>query len=209
MQATTNQNDWGREIRAKSSEKHSNSTPWVSVTMPDDPALGGKTVGCDVVLGVEYPEVTGSSDFQTVARKMDRNLTLQLAATPGAGRSYDSWWWEGTVGGMVLLLVCALIWWACRAGCSGRRIRRDCCRRIVRLRRWGETYGPGILDAGDWRLILAVMPTEQPPTENYRGATSAVLPLEYAHRPQTSRLPLGGAGPGLPGDHDQLYRSAW
>jgi hypothetical protein len=77
--------------------------------MPDDPALGGKTVGCDVVLGVEYPEVTGSSDFQTVARKMDRNLTLQLAATPGAGGSYDSWWWEGTVGGMVLLLVCALI----------------------------------------------------------------------------------------------------
>jgi hypothetical protein len=109
LQATTNQNDWGREISAKSSEKHSSSTPWVAVTMPDDPALGGKTMACDVVLGVEYPEVTGSSSFQTVASKMNRNLTLQLASTPGAGGSYNDWWWEGTVGGMAVLLVCALV----------------------------------------------------------------------------------------------------
>jgi len=109
VQATTNQNDWGSSISAKSSEKHSNSTPWVSVTMPDDPALGGKTVACDVMLGVEYPEVTGSSNFQTVATKMNRNLTLQLASTPGAGGSYDGWWWEGTVLGMAVLLVCAQI----------------------------------------------------------------------------------------------------
>jgi hypothetical protein len=109
LQAKTNQNDWGSSISAKSSEKHSSSTPWVSVTMPDDPGLGGKTVGCDVLLDVEYPEVTGSSSFQTVRTNMNRNLTLQLASTPGAGGSYDGWWWEGTVLGMVVLLVCAVI----------------------------------------------------------------------------------------------------
>lgn len=109
LQAKTNQNDWGSSISAKSSEKHSSSTPWVSVTMPDDPSLGGKMVACDVLLDVEYPEVTGSSSFQTVRTNFNRNLTLQLASTPGAGGSYDGWWWEGTVLGMVLLLVCAVI----------------------------------------------------------------------------------------------------
>jgi hypothetical protein len=106
--ATTNENNWGQTISAKSSEKNSGSTPWVAVSLPDDPSLAGKAVTCDIALDVAFPEATGSSNFQTVSRKMGRQVTMQLAQTPGAGASYNDWWWEGTVGGLVLLLACAL-----------------------------------------------------------------------------------------------------
>jgi hypothetical protein len=107
--ATTNQNDWGSTINAKSSEKDGSSTPWVKVTIPDDPTLVGKNVTCDLKLNVTYPAFTGGSNFQTTASKMSRSLSLALAPTPGAGGSYSGWWWEGTVGGMVVMLVCTVV----------------------------------------------------------------------------------------------------
>ena len=118
--ASTNQNDWGSTISAKSSEKSSSSTPWVAVTFPSDAALAGKDVTCDVALHVNYPHFTGSSSFQTMSANMNRNLTLHLAPTVGAGGSYNEWWWEGTVGGMGLMLLCALLLLASARGLQKR-----------------------------------------------------------------------------------------
>jgi hypothetical protein len=107
--ATANQNDWGSTISAKSSEKDSTSTPWVAVTIPEDPTLVGKNITCEMNLNVTYPAFSGGSSFQTTTSKMSRNVSLALAPTIGAGDSYNSWWWEGTVGGMAVVLVCTLL----------------------------------------------------------------------------------------------------
>jgi hypothetical protein len=102
--ATTNQNDWGSTISAKSSEKDTSSTPWVALTLPGEKKLAGKTVGCDIDLNVEYPAATGSSSFRTTSSKMHRGLKLVLAEA-GAGDSYTAVWWVGTLAGLVLALL--------------------------------------------------------------------------------------------------------
>jgi hypothetical protein len=107
--ATTNQKDWGSTISAKSSEKDSTSTPWVTVIIPDDPTLVGKNVTCDLDMNVTYPMFTGGSNFQTTTARMSRSLSLALAPTPGAGGNYSTWWWEGTVAGMAVMLVCTVM----------------------------------------------------------------------------------------------------
>ena len=109
VEATTNQKEWSSTIHAKSSEKDSSTTPWVRVSLPQDSSLAGKTVTCDIGLNVTYPAYTGSKSFQTTSSNMARSVTLALAPTIGAGRSYDGWWWEGTVGGMGLILVCTVM----------------------------------------------------------------------------------------------------
>lgn len=103
----TNQNDWGMTIHAKSSEKSSNSTPWVGVTVPADATLGGKPVSCDIKLAVEFPHMQGSSTFMTHARVMQRNVSLNLAPA-GAGKSYVSLWWQSTLAGAGLTLLCSI-----------------------------------------------------------------------------------------------------
>jgi hypothetical protein len=106
--ATTNQNDWGSTISAKSSEKNSSATPWVNVLVPEDASLAGKTATCDIQMNVEYPALAGSSNFQRTTSKMHKSVTMQLAPAAGAGSNYNEWWWEGTVGGMALILLCVL-----------------------------------------------------------------------------------------------------
>jgi hypothetical protein len=107
--ATTNQKDWGSTISAKSSETDSTSTPWVQVIIPDDPTLVGKNVTCDLDMNVTYPAFTGGSNFQTTTSRMSRSVSLALAPTTGAGVSYNGWWWQGTVAGMAVMLVCTII----------------------------------------------------------------------------------------------------
>jgi hypothetical protein len=107
VNASTNDNSWGGTIYAKSSEKSSNSTPWVVLTLPVDTALTGKTVGCEIDLGVEYPEAAGSS-FQTTTRKMRRSVRLELASA-GAGDTYRTLWWASTLTGVGLTLLAGLL----------------------------------------------------------------------------------------------------
>ncbi len=104
----TNQNDWGMTIYAKSSEKNTNSTPWVGVTIPDEASLAGKAVKCDINIAVQYPRMQGSGTFETAAKNMQRNVSLNLAPR-SAGTSYVSLWWESTLTGIGLTLVCSLI----------------------------------------------------------------------------------------------------
>ena len=101
--AVANQNDWGSVIEVKGSEKSSASRPWVSFTLPDDHALAGKTLTCDIAMDVEYPEVRGDSSFMTEEISLGRSITVR-AAPAGAGVLYATWWWQGTVAGMGLLL---------------------------------------------------------------------------------------------------------
>jgi hypothetical protein len=105
VSAKTNQNDWGSSISAKSSEKDTSSTPWVEVPIPNEPALAGKTVACDVLLRVIYPHLTGGSTFVSTPAQMERKLSVRLAPAASAGASYNDWWWAGSVGGMGLLLI--------------------------------------------------------------------------------------------------------
>ncbi len=106
--AESNQNDWGSTISAKSSEKNTSSTPWVRVTLPEEPTLAGKTVSCDIALDVRFPEMAGSSSFETHSQKLARSVTMQLAPA-GAGDSYNSWWWEATALGVGSLLLSAIL----------------------------------------------------------------------------------------------------
>jgi hypothetical protein len=102
--AFANQNDWGSSISAKSSEKSNSTTPWVEVSVPNDPALAGKTVQCNIELQVEYPFAYDSTHFETEHEQLHRTAAMQLAPA-GAGGRYNALWWQCTVGGMALLLV--------------------------------------------------------------------------------------------------------
>jgi len=104
---TTNQNDWGHTIHAKSSEKDSSSTPWVGITVPAEPGLAGKVVDCGIKLAVEYPHANSSGTYDTPSRIMQRTVSLTLA-TPGAGGSYLSQWWQDTLAAMGLVLFCSV-----------------------------------------------------------------------------------------------------
>ena len=108
--ATTNQNDWGHSISAKSSEKNESSTPYVNATLPDEPTLGGKTVDVSMKLEVTYPEIsiTGTS-FGNEHTELHRQLSIHLAKDALAGAAYDRYWWEGTGIGAGLLLVSGLM----------------------------------------------------------------------------------------------------
>lgn len=104
---STNQKDWGTTIHAKSSEKSSSSTPWVGVTLPNEAGLAGKAVNCDIQLNVQFPQMQGSGTFTTASKSMQRTVGLNLAPV-GAGTSYTSLWWQYTLAGMALLLVCSI-----------------------------------------------------------------------------------------------------
>jgi hypothetical protein len=104
--ASTNDNNWGGTIYAKSSEKYNSSTPWVAVTIPSDAKLAGKTVSCDIDLGVTYPAASGSG-FSTTSKQMHRSVKLELASA-GAGDTYATVWWASTLGGVGLALLAAL-----------------------------------------------------------------------------------------------------
>jgi hypothetical protein len=101
-----NDNNWGGTIYAKSSEKDNSSTPWVAVTIPSDAKLAGKTVGCEIDLDVQYPAASGSG-FITTSKQMHRSVKLELASA-GAGDTYETVWWGGTLASVGLALVTAL-----------------------------------------------------------------------------------------------------
>ena len=82
--ATTNQNDWGNTISAKSDEKDNSSTPWIELTLPADTDFPQHNVACHIDLNIEYPHMAGVSTFEVLKQHMNRDLTLHLAP-PGAG----------------------------------------------------------------------------------------------------------------------------
>jgi len=107
LAAETNSNTWSGTIRAKSSEKNGTSTPWVRLTLPDDAALAGKTVECDILLKVEYPAASGST-YQTATKSFHRTVSLTLAP-PRAGGRYNATWWQATSAATGLTLLAGIV----------------------------------------------------------------------------------------------------
>jgi hypothetical protein len=105
VSAKTNDNTWSGTINVKSSEKNSNSTPWVEVPIPADPDLAGKKVTCDIALAVEYPAMSGSSSYTNHHSTMQRKVDVTLAPVARAGGQYNDWWWLWSVGAMGVVLV--------------------------------------------------------------------------------------------------------
>lgn len=108
LECSTNQNDWGSTIRAKSSEKSSSSTLWVQLAVPNRPELANTTVRCDVSMDVVYPKSDGSRGFDEVEKTIRQPVEIRTAAA-NAGGTYNSTWWLGTAGGAGLILVCGQI----------------------------------------------------------------------------------------------------
>jgi hypothetical protein len=108
IRSQTNQNDWGSTIEAKSDEQNSHSHPWVEFFMPDSPDLAGKTAYVNITLQVEYPQMSGTSTFNTRRTQMQHSVAVHLAPR-GAGAAYDALWWGGLAGGGSICLGCSLL----------------------------------------------------------------------------------------------------
>src|SRR5262249_25168798 len=101
LSATTNNAEWGNTISAKSSEKHSNKTPWAKVQLPNDPSLVGKTLKLNLALNVSYPVAQGNR-FNTHQETIGHQATL-IMSRPGAGKTFRSLWFACLFLGLSLL----------------------------------------------------------------------------------------------------------
>jgi hypothetical protein len=107
IQATTNQNDWGSQIEAKSDEERNSSHPWVELQFPNDSDLTGKKVTCHIDLDVEYPEMHGASNFVVQQATFGRDVDIEMGPS-AAGSSYNSIWWSSTVISLLGVFVAAV-----------------------------------------------------------------------------------------------------
>ena len=76
---------------------------------PDDPALAGQTVDCDVRLDLQYPHLTEPGHFQTMTDSMF--AALDPAPRPGRPEpaEYDQLWWGCGIAGILLILGAELL----------------------------------------------------------------------------------------------------
>ena len=111
-------NIWGNEIRAKSSETASRSTLWTEITVPDQPELADQTMDVRLRMDVRYPRMRGNDKFAVVPQSFRHQAELHLAA-PHAGRQYRLAWWLGGLGGAVAVLLASL--WLIRVSQSLRK----------------------------------------------------------------------------------------
>jgi hypothetical protein len=109
-QASSQADNWGASIHAKSSEKDKFSRLWVRVHLPPNSDLSGKTIEVKIDLDVQYPQVAGNI-FNTVTEKVSHTTTLQLSSVR-AGAQYRQFWWLGMgIGaGGIWLLSLLIIW---------------------------------------------------------------------------------------------------
>ncbi len=106
--ATTNENSWSGTIYAKSTEESSSRTPWVELSVPNQADLAGKPVTFAIDLEVTYPVVMGNSMFSEQTSNLRHSVTLRMAP-PGAGSTYRSFGWTGTLGGLAAVLVAGIM----------------------------------------------------------------------------------------------------
>jgi hypothetical protein len=107
LHVTSHTDSWGSTIRVKSSEKNSSFTPWVDVQAPAVAALAGKRLDLKLSVHVTYPAMEASgSTWRERSRDISRDTTLALA-TPGAGRTYETLWYFGTLAGLMGIICVA------------------------------------------------------------------------------------------------------
>jgi hypothetical protein len=106
VSAVTEDDSWGNSISAKSSEKSSGSRLWVTLTLPDREDLTGKTLDLSIELTATYPVSQGNM-FDESTDTFHETAELQVASA-GAGKTYNTLWWGGTLGGAAVLLAMTL-----------------------------------------------------------------------------------------------------
>jgi hypothetical protein len=103
--AYSSTNYWGSSISAKSSDIKDIANPDVLITVPNEASLAGKTARVDINLDVEHPITVASLTFETQTTQMYRTVPLRVASISNAGKSYDMWWWAGTLLAITLTLL--------------------------------------------------------------------------------------------------------
>ncbi len=109
--ATAKENSWSGTISVKSSEKDSRSSPWISFIVPNENSLVGKVAALRLELKTEFPQMVGSSTYQTMKKDFVAESDLTLAPE-GAGAQYLGCWYLGLVASALALAVA--VWLLCR-----------------------------------------------------------------------------------------------
>ncbi len=101
FRVTSHTETWGSTIRVKSSEKNNSVTPYVDVEVPNLPALAGKQVRLKLSLRTNFPSMeSGGSSWRERTQDFAGDTTLVLAS-PGAGKTYETLWYFGTIVGVL------------------------------------------------------------------------------------------------------------
>ena len=106
VSADTKTDSWGNSISTKSSEKSSSSRLWVTINLPDREDIIGKTLNLSIELTATYPVSQGNM-FDESTDTFHETAKLQMASA-GAGKTYNTLWWGGTLGGAALLVAMTL-----------------------------------------------------------------------------------------------------
>lgn len=101
---------WGNNISFKSSEKASTARPWVDITVPNEPALAGKSVQLKTMVAVTFPRLMTSTSFSTGYSSFERTAILVLAP-PGAGSKYATIWGTTLTLGILIITTLAVLAW--------------------------------------------------------------------------------------------------
>lgn len=102
LKASTRTESWGDSLRVKRSEKTRSIHPFARLTMPDDEALGGKTLKVSIHLNITYPTADANSSFVNDKTTVTRDITVQI--TPRECR--DTYWLTWAIGVAVGALGC-------------------------------------------------------------------------------------------------------
>jgi hypothetical protein len=114
LNASTNENNWGMEIRVKESEKNSTARPWVNVTLPAGIETAGKAGSITIDLAVEFPAFK-VDHFENDRANLHRSVDVKLSPA-GAGSQYDGAWWMGTaIGGGLVIVGSAILFFAAKS----------------------------------------------------------------------------------------------
>lgn len=101
LRGDTKQSIWGDTISGKSVRNESNAM-WAEVTLPDDPALAGKTLELRLEVQATYPlELNGG--FDDLTDRFIHQEILQLSGV-NSGTLYWQSWIFGQLGSIVLLI---------------------------------------------------------------------------------------------------------
>jgi hypothetical protein len=94
--ASTDSTGWGKIIHVKSEKNPFEAIhPWVKVQVPNDPALGGKTLQLQMDLAVTYPvQLRRGGNHRVAQGSVRQQVEVQLAEA-GAARFYKDVWHIG------------------------------------------------------------------------------------------------------------------
>jgi hypothetical protein len=107
VKATCPSEDWGGFIGGRGA-RNTDITIWTQVTLPDDPALAGKTIRMPSKIAVVYPHSKGLFGFENREADFATEFKFRLSS-PKAAETYFLLWWAGLLVGGGLVVVAGFI----------------------------------------------------------------------------------------------------